>query len=86
MSLLSEQELTVRAVCVRAEDLVLIRHHLEASEGLGFLIAKSGGDALLVAPISLADDLDRFIEDMKEEFQLSTVPLSVHQKAFDVAL
>lgn len=70
MSLLSRDELAVRAVSVRPSQMVLLKNHLEASEGLGFLIAKRGGVALLVSPMSRADELDTFISDMGSEIGL----------------
>lgn len=85
MSLLSEAELAVRPVSVRAQDLVLVRHLLEASEGIGFLIAKRGGNALLVSPRSRSDELDAFIEDMKLEMELRTTTQVEHEEASDVA-
>ncbi len=86
MSLLSESELTVRAISVCSKDLVLLRHHLEASEGVGILIAKKGGNALLVAPCSRASELDEFIDDMREEFGLVDGASSVHDEVRDVTL
>lgn len=70
VSLLSKDELAVRAVSVRASELVFVRHLLEASEGVGFLIAERGGDVLLVSPVSREAELDEFISDMEQEVGL----------------
>ena len=86
MSLLCDDLLEVRPISVRASDLVMVRHYLEASEGLGFLIAKKGGNALLVTPKSQSADLDEFIDDMKAEFALVDGDASVRDEVSDVAL
>lgn len=72
MSVLAGEELELRAVSVSPEMMVLLRHHLEASEGLGYLVARRGGDAFLVTHRSQSDELDRFIEDLKDEFGIRT--------------
>jgi hypothetical protein len=86
VSLLSKNELEVRAVSVRPAKLVLLRHFLEASEGIGFLVAKRGGDVLLVTPTSQAALLDEFISDMTEELGLRLGSSSAHDEARLVAL
>lgn len=86
MSLLCETELVVRTVSVRPSDLVLLRHHLEASEGLGFVIARRGGNALLVATVSREHELDEFIADMKTQFDVQTRTCPEHEEALLVAL
>lgn len=86
MSLLSRDELTVRAVSVRPSKMVLLKNHLEASEGLGFLIAKRGGVALLVSPISQTGELDTFIADMDREIGLSLGETVDHLEAENVGL
>lgn len=72
MSVLAGEELELRAVSVSPEMMVLLRHHLEASEGLGFLVARRGGDAILAAHRSQREALDRFIDDLKDEFSIRT--------------
>lgn len=72
MSVLNGEELELRPVSVSPEMMVLLRHHLEASEGLGYLVASHGGDAFLVTHRSQSQALDRFIEDLKEEFGIRT--------------
>jgi hypothetical protein len=86
VSLLCETELVVRTVSVRPSDLVLLRHHLEASEGLGFVIARRGGDVLLVATKSREAELDEFIADMTLQFEVRTRTRPGHQEALLVAL
>jgi hypothetical protein len=63
-----------------------LRHHLEASEGLGFVIARRGGDVLLVATKSREAELDEFIADMTKQFDVRTRTRSEHQEALLVAL
>ena len=78
MSLLQTKELRVRAVSVRAADLVYLRSLLEASEGLGFFVAKKGGDVLLVSSASQGEELDRFLADLAEEIPI-LFPPSFHE-------
>lgn len=86
MALLSQNELEVRAVSVHPAQLVLLMHFLEASEGLGFIIAKRGGDVLLIAPKSQSEALDDFICDMKLELGLVVGISAAHDEARSVAL
>ena len=86
MPLVSQEEMAIRAIRVESDQLVFVRHALEASEGIGFLIARKGGHALLVTPRSQEDLLDEFIADMVEEVGLSTATFPEHEEAFDVAL
>lgn len=72
MSVLNGEDLELRPVSVSPEKMVLLRHHLEASEGLGYLVAIQGGDAFLVTHRSQTSALDRFIEDLKDEFGILT--------------
>ncbi len=85
MSLLSKIDLEVRPISVRAHELVFVRHVLEASEGIGFLIAKQGGEAILVGPKSQAAALDAFVEDMKAEVGLVERVLTDDDEVYDVA-
>lgn len=85
MSLLDDAELVIRPISVRAHELVYVRHLLEASEGLAFLIARRGGEALLVAPRSRSHELDEFIEDLKLEVGLVSRELLASDEALDVA-
>lgn len=86
MSLLSASELAVRAVRVHPAELTFVKNALESSEGLGFMIARRGGHALLVAPLSQSGALDQFISDMVEEAGLVLGRSPEHDEAFDVAL
>jgi hypothetical protein len=81
MSVLAGEELELRAVSVSPEMMVLLRHHLEASEGLGYLVALRGGDAFLVAHRSQSAELDRFIGDLKDEFGIRTNERPAHLEA-----
>jgi len=85
VSLLSKDELSVRAISVRASELVFVRHLLEASEGIGFLIAEKGGDALLVTPTSRVRELDEFISDLEHEVGLVRRDATDFTGALDVA-
>lgn len=67
MSLLNTHELVVRALSVPARELTYVRGLLEAHEGLGFFVAKKGGDVLLVSSSSLAQQLEVFIRDLSQE-------------------
>jgi len=73
----------MRPVSVTASDLVYLRHILEASEGLGFVIGNKGGDVLLVSSTALADDLDAFIFDMQKEMTISVGMTKMHQEIID---
>lgn len=83
MSLLTGDDLLLRAVSVSKEQLVFVKHHLEASEGLGFLVADRGGDAFLVAHESQREALELFIEDLKHELGLRTVVRPSHAETLD---
>lgn len=84
MSLLSAGELVVRPVSIAKEDLVYLRHILEASEGLGFVIAEKGGDILLVSSVSMEAELEQFIADLGCELTISPGLSAAHAGAFDV--
>jgi hypothetical protein len=84
VSLFDDDQLQVRALSVRARDLVYLRSLLEASEGLGFFIAKKGGDVLLVSPVSQKDELDRFILDLEKEIPIVERDLMDHREVLDV--
>ena len=84
MSLLSASDLVVRPVSVAKEDLVYLRNILEASEGLGFIIAEKGGDILLVSSISMEAELEQFISDLGCELTISLGLNAGHAGVFDV--
>lgn len=52
------------ALRVPRPQIVLVRAHLEASEGLGLLFAERGSHVTLVAPVSRQRELEEFIESM----------------------
>ncbi len=86
MSLLCETELAVRAIRVQPSELTFVKNALESSEGIGFMIAKRGGHALLVAPVSQVTALDGFISDMMAEVGLVLGKCKEHEEALRVAL
>jgi hypothetical protein len=63
--------LITRQIEVRPQDVLLVRAHLEASEGLGALFAERGGDLTLAAPECLEAQLDAFIDDLAKEMPIS---------------
>jgi len=80
MSMLLSDELVQVRVRVRAPDVVFVKGVLEASEGLGAVLAeprtpglrgagdgRDGGALVLVAPRSRAQELHELIEDLKRE-------------------
>jgi hypothetical protein len=64
---LLDADLVARSVSVRAEDVVYVKGIFEASEGLGALFAERGGELVIAAPRSRADELDELLEDLKTE-------------------
>jgi hypothetical protein len=84
MSLLSASDLVVRPVSVAKEDLVYLRHILEASEGLGFIIAEKGGNILLVSSVSMEAELEQFISDLSCELTISSGLSEAHAGVFNV--
>ncbi len=85
MSFLDGEELELRAVSVSPEKMVLLRHHLEASEGLGYLVARQGGDAYSVSHRSQKEALDRFIDDLRGEVGLRLVRRPGHESLLKAA-
>jgi hypothetical protein len=57
-----------RKIQVRNQDVLLVRSHLEASDGLGLMFAVKGGDLTLVTTESQAKALDEFIADLAQDF------------------
>jgi hypothetical protein len=62
--------LRVRQIVVRSSDVLLVRAHLEASEGLGNLFAEQGGELMLATTEEQLPELDRFIEDLAAEMPM----------------
>ena len=65
---LIDSDLVTRRVHVRAEDVVFVKGIFEASEGLGALFAEHGGELLVAAPASRAQELDELLADLVVEF------------------
>ncbi len=59
-----------RRLSLRPADVVYLRAHLEASEGLAAFFAEEGGEVTLATTASLLDELDRFIADLAQEFPI----------------
>ena len=64
--------LVSRDIDVDVADVVFVRAHLEASEGLALMFAEHGGELTLAAPTSREADLDAFIVDLAEEMTVRT--------------
>lgn len=65
--------LITRRIEVAPHDTVLVRAHLEASEGLGVMFAEHGGSLTLATTVSQERELDRFIDDLALELALVRV-------------
>jgi hypothetical protein len=63
-----EGDLVERKIHVASELVVLVKGICEASEGLCAMFAERGGDLVLAAPRSRADELDELIRDFKNDF------------------
>ena len=59
-----------RRVSLRPADVVLLRAHLEASEGLAAFFAEQGGEVLLATTEGQLAELDRFLADLGAEMPL----------------
>lgn len=73
MSLVAGSDVVVRAISVPKDQLVFVRHVLEASEGLGIVVTERGGQTWLVGPKCQERTLDRLIRDLSEEVGLKTL-------------
>lgn len=62
--------LHIRRIEVRTSDVLLVRAHLEASEGLANLFAEQGGELTLATTTELIDELDRFLLDLAAEMPI----------------
>lgn len=60
----------MRRITVRPGDVLLVRAHLEASEGLANLFAEQGGDLTLATTEEQLDELDRFLGDLSAEMPI----------------
>ncbi len=70
MAIFAEGELAVRRISLPKRELVFFRHVLEASEGLGFLVAESGGEAFVMTPKSQEAALDTLLSDLAPEVSM----------------
>jgi hypothetical protein len=59
--------LCARRILVRAGDVLFVRAHLEASEGLANLFAEQGGELTLATTPEQLPALDQFIDDLALE-------------------
>ncbi len=83
MPLLDPTELSIRPVSVRASELVYLRHLLEASEGLGFVVGNKGGNVFLVSTHDRVSELDEFIRHVQREIELHESMTPAHQDLID---
>lgn len=60
-------ELIVRRVRVRPEEVVFLKGVIDASEGLAAVFAESGGDLTIATMPSQKEELDRILQDLREE-------------------
>ncbi len=81
VALFSSEDFAVRRVSLPPRQVVFLRHLLEASEGLGFLVAESGGELFVVSPLSQEQNLNSFLQDLSEE-----VDLQIHEFCSSVEL
>ncbi|HMR06634.1 MAG TPA: DUF4911 domain-containing protein [Polyangiaceae bacterium] len=64
---LMAEGLCSRRVTVRARDVVYVKGIFEASEGLGVLFSKAGGDLIISAHASRLAELDEVLRDLTLE-------------------
>ena len=64
---LIDDELVVRRLSVKNEDVVFVKGIFEASEGLCAMFAERGGDLTILAPVSRALELDAVLRDLASE-------------------
>ncbi len=70
---LLDSDLITRSVRVRARDVVFVKGVFEASEGLGALFAERGGELVIAAHASRADELDEVLADLAGELETMVV-------------
>ena len=66
---LLDDDLIVRRLRVKNEDVVFVKGIFEASEGLCAMFAERGGDLTVVAPVSRAQELDVVLRDLAHELE-----------------
>jgi hypothetical protein len=59
--------LIVRRVRVSPREVVFLKGVVEASEGVAAVFAESGGDLTIATLPSQKDELDRILQDLREE-------------------
>ncbi|HEX3774805.1 MAG TPA: hypothetical protein VHV51_10105 [Polyangiaceae bacterium] len=64
---LIDEDLVVRRLSVKKQDVVFVKGIFEASEGLCAMFAERGGDLTVVAPASRAAELDVVLRDLVAE-------------------
>ena len=64
---LIDDELVVRRLNVKNEDVVFVKGVFEASEGLCAMFAERGGELTILAPVSRALELDVVLNDLARE-------------------
>jgi hypothetical protein len=64
---LLDDELIVRRLKVKNQDVVFVKGIFEASEGLCAMYAERGGDLTIVAPVSRSLELDVVLRDLAHE-------------------
>lgn len=64
---LIDDELVVRRLSVKNEDVVFVKGIFEASEGLCAMFAERGGELTILAPVSRALELDVVLRDLAHE-------------------
>ncbi|HMJ16670.1 MAG TPA: hypothetical protein VK524_34885 [Polyangiaceae bacterium] len=61
---LVDDDMVSQRVHFRPKDVVFVKGIFEASEGLGALFAERGGDVILAAPRSRAEEFETLIRDL----------------------
>ena len=60
-------ELILRRVRVAPREVVFLKGVIEASEGVAAVFAESGGDLTIATLPSQKNELDRILQDLREE-------------------
>jgi hypothetical protein len=60
-------ELVIRRVRVAPREVVFLKGVIEASEGVAAVFAESGGDLTIATLPSQKDELDRILQDLRDE-------------------
>ncbi len=81
MRLVNLDDFAVRELQVSRSQLMFVQHILEASEGLGLMIAPKGKCPIMIAPLSQEAALDTLLRDLATEIELKSRPLSQSELA-----